>query len=201
MQSYVPVGGVAYDVGAHIGYFTIVLSNLVGLHGKVFSFEPAPRNLAALNHNLLTNEVVNAVSVPMAVSSISRPTIFATFSYSSVNHIATASTPTDAELIRVQSTTLDDFVYRDGHPAPGFIKLDVEGAEVEVFRGAVRLLHEARPVIMAEIRGGTIWHDVSDLTASCGYTAQILKGGTEGMATSDLADVLFLPSGPWQGAS
>jgi hypothetical protein len=71
------------------------------------------------------------------------------------------------------------------------IKLDVEGAEEQVFRGACRLLRESRPVIVAEIRA-QYWAAISQQTEQCGYRAIILGDG-DLLARAGIADVLFTP--------
>jgi FkbM family methyltransferase len=191
LHRYTTPGAVAYDIGAHVGYMTLVLAKLVGACGQVFSFEPDPHNYAMLQDNVHRNHVTNVKPNRLLIADASEPVDFATFGYSFVNHIANAYTPDDAVIVRVEATTLDDFVYARGNPAPDVIKLDVEGAEEQVFRGACRLLREARPVIVAEIRA-QYWAAISQQTEQCGYRAIILGDG-DLLARAGIADVLFTP--------
>ena len=191
MKRHVARGMTAYDLGAHMGYFTLVLAKLVGESGRVFAFEPDPRNLRALRNNLEGN--LKAVTVtPAAVADRSSEVTFATFGFSSVSHIADSRTPADAVRITVRALTLDDFVYRDGNPAPNFIKVDVEGAEVRVIRGAERVLREARPVVVVEA-WRSHWDEVAALMQGLGYRWHVL-GGEETMVRAGVADVLFVPT-------
>jgi FkbM family methyltransferase len=193
MRRHVRPGMTSYDVGAHMGYFALVLAKLVGPGGRVLAFEPDPRNLGALRNNLLTNGITNVIVTAAAVADVSSEVSFATFPYSSVNHIADSRTPADARRITVTATTLDSFVYEEHNPAPNFIKIDVEGAEARVLSGATRVLHEASPVVIAEV-WRSHWPEVARIMMSHGYQSFVL-GGERRMETAGLADVLFLPDG------
>ena len=61
-------GDIALDLGANIGYHTLILSKLVGKTGKVFAFEPAPENAALIRENIKINNIKNVVVIEMAVS-------------------------------------------------------------------------------------------------------------------------------------
>jgi FkbM family methyltransferase len=191
MKRFVAPGMTAYDLGAHMGYFTLLLSKLVGHDGRVFAFEPDPHNLRALRSNLEGNRHPVTVT-PAAVADASGEVTFASFGFSSVSHIADSRTPSDAVRITVPAITLDDFVYRDGNPTPNFIKIDVEGAEARVIRGAERVLREASPVVVVEARRSH-WVEVEGSMRDLGYRGHVL-GGEEGMARAGVADVLFVPA-------
>jgi FkbM family methyltransferase len=191
MRRHVKTGMSAYDVGAHMGYFALVLAKLVGPNGRVLAFEPDPRNLEALRTNLVTNGITNVSVTAAAVADESAEVTFATFPFSSVSHIADSRTPADARRITVKAITLDSFVYEKGNPAPSFIKIDVEGAEARVLSGASRVLSEAAPVVTAEV-WRSHWPEVAQIMASHGYRSLVL-GGESRMETAGIADVVFLP--------
>jgi FkbM family methyltransferase len=191
MRRHVRTGMTAYDLGAHMGYFALVLAKLVGPDGHVFAFEPDPRNLKALRTNLVTNRITNVSVAAAAVADHSAQVSFATFPFSSVSHIADSRTPEDAQRITVTALTLDSFVYEFGNPPPGFVKIDVEGAEARVLSGAKRVLDEAAPVVIAEV-WRSHWPEVAQVMVSHGYRSHILGGPTR-MDAAGLADVLFLP--------
>jgi FkbM family methyltransferase len=191
MREHVKAGMTAYDVGAHMGYFALVLAKLVGPEGRVLAFEPDPRNLDALRTNLVTNRITNTAVTPAAVADESAEVTFATFPFSSVSHIADSRTPANARRITVTAITLDSFVYEQGNPAPSFIKIDVEGAEARVLTGATRVLRDAAPVVIAEV-WSSHWPDVAQIMESHRYRSFVL-GGESRMETAGLADVLFLP--------
>lgn len=193
LQATVKPGMVVYDLGAHIGYFSLVLTRLVGTGGKVFAFEPDPNNLRALRHNLAVNKGGGNVKVvPSVVADESVPVLFAAFEFSSVSHIATQRTPGDATLLEVASIRLDDFAYRDGNPSPSVIKVDVEGAEARVFAGAQRLLKEARPVVIVEVSPKT-FAQVDHIMCAHGYKATVLGGDSNRLVSAGIGDVLYVP--------
>ena len=193
MKRYIRPGDVVYDIGAHVGYFTLMMSRLVGEHGRVFAFEPNPANFALLKQNLKDNDIHNVTAVPLAVSDRSGEVIFATFGYSFVGHIANEDTPEDAQLIPVQATTLDDFVYRDNHPCPRFIKLDVEGAEDCVICGAENVLRQGMPIIHAEVRPGVIFECIQGFLTDHSYRVECIKGDLD-PERDHMSDMLFVPN-------
>ncbi len=192
ITTHVQPGAITYDIGANAGYLTLVMAKLVGRQGHIFAFEPDPKNIKALEANLQINGLSNVTAVAKAVSNNSGIVTFASFDYSLVGHIAQDNTPDDANLFQVESTSLDDFVFIENNPKPTFIKIDVEGAEEQVLRGALRVLRDVRPVILAEIRGGNTWQNVSELMKTYNYGFQLLTGGWD-MEKDNLGDVLFVP--------
>lgn len=192
LQAHARPGAVAYDIGAHIGYFSMVLSRCVGPAGCVIAFEPDPSNARALTRNLDASRSSNVTVVPRVVADTSGTVQFATFEFSSVSHIATTRTPADAHIVEMPSTTLDDFVYADGNPLPSLMKIDVEGAEARVLSGAARVLAEARPVVVVEVSPKTM-EAVEVLMAGLDYRSTVLGGDSRTLAAAGVGDVLYVP--------
>jgi hypothetical protein len=90
-------------------------------------------------------------------------------------------------VVEVPTITLDQFIYRDHHPAPAFVKIDVEGGEWAVLVGAQRMLAESRPVVVVEVRPMTTGRMINELMVATGYRGRVLAGN------ADLTDVLFIP--------
>ncbi len=193
MRARLTEGMVAFDVGANAGYFSLVMARLVSARGRVVAFEPDPKNVKALRANIAANCLSNVTCVAKAVSDTSGPVSFATFDYSLVGQIATEHTPDDAAVLEVDGVTLDDYVYENGCAPPHFIKIDVEGAEHKVLYGASRVLKQARPVVVAEVRGGTMWEEIKAFVVAHGYEPLVLPGGEWNIAEHGLGDVLFVP--------
>lgn len=147
VQRLVTPGAVAYDVGAHVGFYTLLLSKLVGPSGSVYAFEPFPRNLSFLQHHVAKNGLQNVRVIEAAVSDSSGAVQFEAGPTSSMGHISGKGDLT------VRSEQLDDVVEQRRIAAPDFIKIDVEGAEVAVLRGASKLLNDARPVVLLATHG------------------------------------------------
>lgn len=193
MRQYVQPGHTVYDIGTHVGYMSAVLAKLVGSAGRVMAFEPDPANRQALACNMVENAFGQVTIVPAAVSDRSGAASFAHFeSYSLVGHLAQEHEPGDAELLQVSTVALDAFVYEDNHPAPSFIKLDVEGAEMQVLAGARRLLLEARPIVVVEMRA-RFKQELAELLQTVGYRLEVLQATEMDWQRWGLADVLLLP--------
>jgi FkbM family methyltransferase len=136
------------DIGAHIGYFTLLAARAVGQSGSVYAFEPDPANFRFLSHNAALNGVEDVVTaVPQAVAGTSGVRPFFSNRKNSVMSSFWGGGKHDGAL-RVECTTVDDFV---GPERIDVVKLDVEGAEVDALRGMRRTLTEARrPVLIVE---------------------------------------------------
>ena len=151
LQRYLRPGMTFYDLGANIGFFSLLAARLVGEQGQVIAFEADPEIAARLREHVNRNKFRCVTVVEKAVWSEASKVFFeridpATSPDRGLGHVVNASS---ANTIEIEAVTLDDFVRTS--PAPDFIKCDVEGAEVEVLRGAQRLLAEKRPGILCEI--------------------------------------------------
>jgi FkbM family methyltransferase len=137
LRALVDVGDTAIDVGANIGAYTLALAHMVGRSGEVIAFEPVPALEQALRDAIRMNELNNVRLVRAAVGS--RPGIADLHSFDEPANRGVASlAPASARgrSIPVEVTTLDEAV---DQPV-SFLKIDVEGFETEVLRGAERLL-------------------------------------------------------------
>ncbi|MDH5506337.1 MAG: FkbM family methyltransferase, partial [Anaerolineae bacterium] len=156
LRDLVRPGDVAYDVGANIGYISLMLARAVGAGGRVFAFEALPSNQERLRANLALNpEIANVTVAAKAVSGGPGEIEFHVHASGGMGKAAgSAGRQEDyQETIRVAATSLDDFVYEQGNPAPQIIKLDIEGGEVLALPGMRRLLAESRPTLLVELHG------------------------------------------------
>jgi FkbM family methyltransferase len=144
-------GMVFYDLGANIGFFSLLAARLVGAAGQVFSFEPDPEIAERLRRNIGRNGFINATVIEAGIWSASGAVNFVPADPSSpdrgvgkfvAGENSAVGTPT-------RCVALDAFV--QNAPAPDVIKCDVEGAEIEVFRGAEKLLTARHPLILCEM--------------------------------------------------
>lgn len=141
-----------YDLGANIGFFSLMAARLVGPQGVAFLFEADPEIAARLRENLTRNFFTHAQVVQKAVWSVSSNVTFArvdpaTSPDRGLGHISTNAS--DAGSITVEAVSLDEFTA--SNPPPDFLKCDVEGAEVAVFQGAAKLLSSKRPILLVEM--------------------------------------------------
>ena len=135
MQQYLRPGMIFYDIGANIGFFSLLAARIVGKDGRVIAFEPDPELAARLLVHVKRNDFQVISVEEKAVWSEPRTVSFAradpaTSPDRGLGHIVARG---GGDTIRVNAMSLDDFVL--AAPAPDFLKCDVEGAEVEVFRG------------------------------------------------------------------
>ena len=150
-QEHLRPGMVFYDLGANIGFFSLLGARLVGSVGKVFSFEADPDVAMRLRANTLRNNFAHITVVENAVWSYSGPVNFirADATQSPDRGLGFVTSAPDRDTVQIAGVSLDDYTRR--FPPPDFIKCDVEGAEVEVMRGARQLLRTKRPIVLCEI--------------------------------------------------
>lgn len=144
--------GLILDVGANIGIHACVAAARLPEHGRLIGFEPVPTNLAYLRSNLTRNGLADRVRVePLAVGDeVGEMTIHlvaASGNHSLARNVIGASTGT----LPVRVTTIDAYLAEAGQPMPvDVLKVDVEGYDGHVLRGAAGLLHTQRPTLFVE---------------------------------------------------
>ncbi len=163
-------GMVAYDLGANCGYFSLIAARCVGAQGKVFSFEPEPVLAARVRSNMQRNGFQHCTVVEAAVCRETGTVSFASSDKcdspdQGTGQIASSEDAGKAKTVR--AIALDDYVRAES--PPDFIKCDVEGAEVEVFRGAIQILTVNRPAIVCEIHSAEIGRVVRQELTRFGY--------------------------------
>jgi FkbM family methyltransferase len=156
IQREVRPGMVVYDVGANIGYVSLLLARAVGPQGRVFSFEALPANLERIRANLALNPQAMVSAIGMAVIDGDRPVEFLTHASGAMGKAAGSAGRKDetyGTIIQVPGISLDEFIYTQLNPLPQVVKIDIEGGEVLALPGMRRLLREARPLIFLELHG------------------------------------------------
>lgn len=142
LVNYVKKGMVAYDLGGHVGFYTLLFSRLVGENGRVYVFEPNPRNLFYLQGHLKMNEIKNAVILPIGVAKGRNFLFFDDETNSSMGHFAERKSS-----LFVPVYDLDFLVSNNLIPPPNVIKIDVEGAEKEILLGARETIIRYNPLM------------------------------------------------------
>lgn len=127
------------DIGANIGYYTLLAAKLVGNKGRIFAFEPEPANYALLVKNIKINEFKNITALQKAVSNKTGKVKFFLDKAEPGAHSLYKVRESAAESIEVDCISLDDF-FKDNEGSVDFIKIDVEGAEVTVLLGMTKLI-------------------------------------------------------------
>jgi FkbM family methyltransferase len=124
--------------GANLGVFTLLLSKLVGPEGRVFAFEPDPVLYATLLKNLEHNAVRNVVPIPRALGASPARLLLKTYGLNSGDNRLCVD-PAETGAIRVDVVSMDDSLAGE---RIDFVKLDVQGWELEALRGMTRILTE-----------------------------------------------------------
>jgi len=185
-ERFIAEGATVLDVGGHIGYVATYLASLVGPVGRVFVFEPGANNLPYLHRNV--GGKANVTVVEKGAGSQNQRRAFYLegltgqnnsfvddFEVLETNKTRACCTDAQVEKTTVDLVTLDDFC-REEDVRPDFIKVDVEGFELEVLRGAERLLRDARPMLMVEIQ--VAHREIVKLARQLGYLMFTPNGDT-----------------------
>lgn len=159
-------GDCALDVGANIGGLSIAMSRMVGPSGQVHAFEANPRLFSRLRNDLEANGAGNVTLVPKAVWSHSGEVLpfYCDDSYYGVGSGLFVNQP-NWQQVEVETICLDDYC-EAMRIAPVAMKLDVEGAELQVVRGAESTLRRAAPVVVFEYVASRATSDDEDVAAS-----------------------------------
>jgi FkbM family methyltransferase len=151
-------GSSCLDIGAHIGWYSLLLSRWVGPDGRVVSFEPVPYTYSFLVRNLERNGASNVMPEQAAVG---KDTGVVRMSAAKGERLGW-STVSDSGELKVRCTTIDSEVERLKLQCVNFIKIDVEGFELQTLAGAEHCIRQMRPKIMAEVnRNALEEHDAS----------------------------------------
>lgn len=142
-------GDIVIDIGANIGYYTLLFARLVGNTGKVYSFEPDPRNCLLLEKNIQINDYNNIVLEKKAISDKTEKSILYVTDDNAGSTMHKGNSTTKNE-IDIDAITLDDY-FKANSIAPDFIKIDIEGYELNALKGMKMVLQSSNKIkIMIE---------------------------------------------------
>ncbi len=162
-------GSIVYDIGAHVGYYTLLASELTGPGGKVIAFEPLPENIRYMKEHLRLNRCKNVTVYEAAVAEHSGSTFF---EYGKSNYTGNLSSEAD---LKIKMVSLDDLFSRGEIPIPDYMKIDVEGAELLVLSGAKSILVNCHPTILLATHGIEMRHQCGTFLRSIGYELQSIN--------------------------
>jgi len=169
------------DIGANVGYYTLLASLRVGPTGTVFGFEPAAEVYPYLEGNIRRNAASNVVVSNLAVAEGEGMTTFTPSAFeggflTGVNHQPHGHLGVTPESVRVDVTSLDLFMEDRGWPPIDLVKVDVEGSEARVLAGMKRVsAKNANLRLIIELnlnalqRAGTNLHELRQLLISLGF--------------------------------
>jgi FkbM family methyltransferase len=183
--SVIQPGNVVYDLGANVGFYSLLASTMVGPTGRVFSFEPLPRNLALLRRHIATNSLNNCIAIEAAVASHDGTAKFETRCDS---HTTKLSEEGD---IAVKLVSLDGLVASRQILGPDVIKCDIEGAEFDALNGARRTLVHYRPILLLATHGETVRNACIRFLVELGYSVRSLQ---KNASLGESNELMALPS-------
>ncbi len=183
IQKTVRQDDVAYDVGAHVGYFSVLMGDIVGRGGKVIAFEPRGLNLGYLQKHVAVNHCDNIKIISKAVGEHSGHAKLETRTGSGTGYIS------DTGDEDVEITSIDELVESGALPAPTFLKIDVEGGEMAVLRGARKVIERQRPRMILATHGDEIDAECRALLKEWNYDMQDIdhESGTKEMIVTPLS--------------
>lgn len=196
------------DVGANIGYLSLVCSKLVGTNGMVLSFEPDPLNFSYLKENIALNNANNISAHQLALSN--QNSVLKLY-HSKIDHNAGAHSMmynervVSEDYVEIQAMIFDNTEIQKSIPKVDFIKIDVEGVEMDVLQGMYQTIQKHKPMLLIEIsaeyqnmRGLSVKGFKEYLLSNHGYTSYtITNQGYLKKSTPDqfhlLENVVFVP--------
>ena len=178
LARWVPAGTVAIDVGANIGFFTVRFARWVGRSGRVIAVEPEARNIRQLRRRIGNDKLGAHVEVVEGVAAESPGTLRL-----KLNPHHPADHKIGASGVTVRAWTIDELWRERQCPKVSLIKIDVQGAEIRVLRGARGTIGQCHPALFVEV-------DDAALLAA-GYSANQLFDVIEGLGYS-----IYNPSDP-----
>jgi FkbM family methyltransferase len=193
---HVHPGMTVYDLGANVGFYTLLFSRLAGPGAVVHAFEPVGRNVWYLRRHLELNPTLDARIHELAVG---RETGTVTFDGSAGWSMGRVVVRPEAATSCLPSVSLDDFVYGRGHEPPDLIKMDIEGGEVDAIAGMSRLLAERFPVLVVSVHGSSRWRECVAVLEAAGYTV-LGPDGVPARPEAARDDLLALPPESAKGA-
>ncbi|MFA5793503.1 MAG: FkbM family methyltransferase [Candidatus Brocadiia bacterium] len=144
VKQYVKKGDIVLDIGANIGYYTLLFARLVGDEGKVYAFEPEPDNFELLKKNVEINKYENVVLIQKAVSDVGgKIRLYLSGDNKGDNRIFDSDD--NRPYIDVDMVSLSDY-FSDYKGKVDFVKMDIQGAEGRVVKGMINLLNNNRQI-------------------------------------------------------
>ena len=179
-------GDIVVDIGAHMGRYTIIGSKRVGAQGRVVAIEAHPENFEMLNRNIKLNQLTNVIPLNYAVfSKETKIKLYLpdkesgyTMHHSIMsNYVFTKyKDKTEDKFVEVSANTLDYFLQLEGITDVNWIKIDVEGAEFEVLKGAHNVLSNSKNIsLLIEVHGKDTYEPIIDSLRSYNFKIDFEK--------------------------
>jgi len=184
LKKHIKKGDVVFDIGANMGYVSIVMSKLVGKKGKVYSFEAIPETTERCNRNIQLNGCKNIQLIRKALSDSIGKVTFRIPNGGDTHPMASMvwhKNIDDAISVEVETMTIDGNEKFE-NISPSFLKIDVEGAEAKVIKGMEQLIKRDKPSIFIECsKAGRedVWNILKELKYSCYLASNLAEEITD----------------------
>ena len=162
-------GTIFFDIGAHIGYYSSIAAVINDSKGYIYSFEPRPMNIEFFRRHMKINNFQNVILTEAAVGKSDGYVQF-----DDKHGSATGFVSQDGNL-RVRQVSIDRMVKEGSLPFPDFIKIDVEGGEIEVLKGLEYVISSAKPKILVATHSPEERKFVEDFLNRHNYWFQVLN--------------------------
>lgn len=163
VDGLVEKGDVCYDLGASIGYFTLLMAQRASM---VYAFEPSPIALVEFSRHMALNPDAPVLVVPIPISNATSTIKFGVVNTAYGSRIV-GEGGTHWPLLPLETSSIDTFA--ETHRPPNVLKIDVEGFEADVLRGATRTLAAHHPRICCELHNVKVSHEVVEILTGHGY--------------------------------
>jgi FkbM family methyltransferase len=179
------IGDVVVDIGAHIGRYSIISSKRVGHNGKVIAIEAHPHNFEILNRNIKLNKLTNMITLNHAAYSketkIKLYTRGQQAGHTIYNTIITDRAKKEDGFVDINANTLDNLLQQNGINEVNWIKIDVEGAEFEVLKGAHNILSNSKDIaLLIEVHGKDNYKPVVEFLNSYNFNVEFEMSNENG---------------------
>ena len=179
-------GDIVVDIGAHMGRYTIIASKRVGTNGKVVAIEAHPGNFEMLNRNIKLNQLANVIPLNYAVySKETKIKLYLpdeesgyTMHHSIMsNYVFTKyKDKTEDKFVETNANTLDYLLQIKGITDVNWVKIDVEGAEFEVLKGANKILSDSKDIaLLIEVHGKNTYEPIIEFLRSYNFEIDFEK--------------------------
>jgi FkbM family methyltransferase len=193
MRRTVASGGTFYDIGANLGFFSLLGARMAGPDGRVIAFEPHPANAALIKENATLNGLQTIHVCELALGRQTGADLLYDVAEASWSRLVGYGRHPDARgTVSVSVAAIDDLLEEGRVPPPEVVKIDAEGAELDILAGMARTLAARRPALICELHATNA--AFVDLMDSSGYRVENLDGPEPVASAPPDIHVLALPA-------
>jgi FkbM family methyltransferase len=166
-------GEIFFDIGANVGFYSLLAAKLIGVRGLVVAFEPDGDNFNFLKKHLEINHINNVKSFQLAVADVNNRGFFKKGESNAVGELVS-----ECGEILVDVVSLDEFCVTE-NLFPDFMKIDVEGAELKVLKGARTVLSKKRPTLVIATHSNQLFVECREFLSNLGYFLEKIPKGMQ----------------------